>query len=211
MEIRGVLEREIAAVYNERFETYGPELEASLWFCKDRQMARFEMIAQHIFGTKFKRNVQISDIGCGYGGFSEFLNKKYPNLPYKYVGYDIADKLVEYCQKNITAENLEFRLGSNLHAPCDFCVISGTFNYAPGVSVNTWRDFMRNELLTSFKYVREKLIFNLMISDTPKISKSNIFYENLEDFLSFCNNYLGKTSVYEHQLLKHEKTFCVEK
>jgi SAM-dependent methyltransferase len=169
------------------------------------------MIAKHIFREKLKRDVQISDIGCGYGGFSEFLNKTYPNLRYNYIGYDIADKLVEYCKTNITDENLEFRLGSNLHAPCDFCVISGTFNYAPGVSVDTWRDFMRNELLTSFKYVREKLIFNLMISDSPKISKSNIFYENLEDFLSFCNNYLGRTSVYEHKLLKHEKTFCVEK
>ena len=211
MEISGVLEREIAAVYNKRFEIYGPELKASLWFCKNRQLARFEMIAKHIFRKKLKHHVQISDIGCGYGSFSEFLSKKYPNLRYNYIGYDIADKLVEYCKTNITDENLEFRLGSNLHAPCDFCVISGTFNYAPGVSVNTWRDFMRNELLTSFKYVREKLILNLMISDDPKISKSNIFYENLEDFLLFCNNNLGKTSVYEHKLLKHEKTFCVEK
>ena len=211
MEISGVLEREIAATYNKRFEIYGPELKASLWFCKNRQLARFEMIAKHIFRKKLKHHVQISDIGCGYGSFSEFLNKKYPNLRYNYIGYDIADKLVEYCKTNITDQNLEFRLGSNLHAPCDFCVISGTFNYAPGVSVNTWRDFMRNELLTSFKYVREKLILNLMISDDPKISKSNIFYENLEDFLLFCNNNLGKTSVYEHKLLKHEKTFCVEK
>jgi hypothetical protein len=54
MEIRGVLEREIAAVYNKRFEIYGPELEASLWFCRNRQLARFEMIAKHIFRKKLK-------------------------------------------------------------------------------------------------------------------------------------------------------------
>ena len=204
-----LLEREIASTFSRRFKKFGPQPEASLWFSEGRQHARFSVIADIICERIQNRKVSICDIGCGYGGFLKFLQNKHNNIDFEYIGYDLADNLIEFCDSKMSSKNARFMQGSRPVELMDFSIMSGTYNYAPQTTVSDWRSYFRGELEHIFDKTKKCLILNLMISDLPRISKSGIFYEELNDFKVFCEERLGTVSTYDHVLLKNEKTFCI--
>ena len=92
---------EIAEIYNERFLKLGPVPEASMWYSRKRQFARFDVIIEQIKLLATNETVTITDIGCGYGAFLEFLaKKKFPN-ELRYYGHDLSQEVVEFCKKKI--------------------------------------------------------------------------------------------------------------
>ena len=204
-------EREIAATFNSRFEAYGPTPEASLWFNKSRQLARFSKLTEAIVSRVSNNEVTIGDVGCGYGAFLDYLAKHNSEIRFKYYGYDIADRVIAYCSKNLQTANATFLHRSRPSRKADFHVMSGTYNYAPNMEVGPWRSYMRDEIKHIFSATNKYIVFNLMIADKAYVSNSSIFYEEKEHFLSFCEEELGKTTILEHPLLKLEKTFCIEK
>jgi SAM-dependent methyltransferase len=204
-----VLEREIAATFSRRFTKFGPQPEASLWFSEARQCARFSIIADIICERIQNRKVSICDIGCGYGGFLKFLQNEHNNIDFEYTGYDLADNLIEFCDRKLSSKNARFMQGSRPIELMDFSIMSGTYNYAPQTTVTDWRSYFRSELESIFAKTKKCLILNLMIADLPRISKSGIFYEELNDFKVFCEKRLGAVTTYDHVLLKNEKTFCI--
>ncbi len=101
---------EIAEIYNERFLKLGPVPEASMWYSRKRQFARFDVIIEQIKLLATNETVTITDIGCGYGAFLEFLlERKFPNA-WRYYGHDLSQEVVEFCKKNIPIEG-HFILG----------------------------------------------------------------------------------------------------
>ena len=204
-------EREIAATFNSRFEAYGPTPEASLWFNKSRQLARFSKLTKAILPRVSNNEVTIGDVGCGYGAFLDYLAKHNSEIRFKYYGYDIADRVIAYCSKNLQTANATFWHRSRPTRKADFHVMSGTYNYTPNMGVGSWRSYMRDEIKYIFSATNKCIVFNLMLADKAYISKSSIFYEEVEHFLSFCRKELGETTILEHPLLRLEKTFCIEK
>ena len=204
-------EREIAATFNSRFEAYGPKPEASLWFNKSRQLARFSKLTKAILPRVSNTELTIGDVGCGYGGFLDYLTLHHSDIGFKYYGYDIADRVIAYCSKNLQTANATFWHSSRPTRKADFHVMSGTYNYTPNMGVGSWRSYMRDEIKYIFSATNKCIVFNLMLADKAYISKSSIFYEEVEHFLSFCRKELGETTILEHPLLRLEKTFCIEK
>ena len=204
-----LLEREIASTFSRRFTKFGPQPEASLWFSEERQRARFSIIADIIRERIQNRKVSICDIGCGYGGFLKFLQNEHNNIDFEYTGYDLADNLIEFCDRKMSSKNARFMQGSRPVELMDFSIMSGTYNYAPRTTVADWRSYFRSELESIFAKTKKCLILNLMIADLPRISKSGIFYEELNGFKNFCEERLGAVTTYDHALLKNEKTFCI--
>ena len=203
------LEREIASTFSRRFAKFGPKPEASLWFSEERQRARFSVIAEIICERIQNRKVSICDIGCGYGSFLKFFQNEHAGIDFEYTGYDLADNLIEFCDRKMRSKNARFMQGSRPVESMDFSIMSGTYNYAPQTTVTDWRFYFRSELESIFAKTKKCLILNLMIADLPRISKSGIFYEELNDFKVFCEERLGAVTTYDHVLLKNEKTFCI--
>ena len=203
------LEREIASTFSRRFTKFGPKPEASLWFSEERQRARFSVIAEIICDRIQNRKVSICDIGCGYGSFLKFFQNEHAGIDFEYTGCDLADNLIEFCDRKMSSKNVRFMQGSRPLELMDFTIMSGTYNYAPQTTVTDWRTYFRGELEHIFEKTKKCLILNLMIADRPWISKSGIFYEELNDFKAFCEERLGTVTTYDHILLKKEKTFCI--
>ena len=204
-----LLEREIATTFSRRFIKFGPQPEASLWFSEARQRARFSVIADIICERTQSPKVSICDIGCGYGGFLKFFQNEHNDIDFEYSGYDLANNLIEFCDNKMSSKNARFMQGSRPVELVDFSIMSGTYNYAPRTTVTDWRSYFRSELEGIFAKTKKCLILNLMIADVPRISKSGIFYEELNDFKIFCEERLGAVTTYDHVLLKNEKTFCI--
>ena len=158
-----LLEREIASTFSRRFTKFGPQPEASLWFSERRQRARFSIIVDIICERMQNRKVSICDIGCGYGGFLKFLQNEHNDIDFEYTGYDLADNLIEFCDRKMSSKNARFMQGSRPVGLMDFSIMSGTYNYAPQTTVTDWRSYFRGELEHIFDKTKKCLILNLMI------------------------------------------------
>ena len=113
MKSRAILEAEINSQYLERFEKFGPTAKGVFWASNTRQERRFNLILEEI--KKISRNqivFEIADIGCGYGSFADYLNRKLNRTEFNYEGFDINSKFIEYCCRKFLEENFRFNTGS---------------------------------------------------------------------------------------------------
>ncbi len=204
-------EKKVADDYNFRFHKYGAHPKSSLWFSEQRQLLRFELIIKCMKNNSVPDFFSLNDIGCGYGSFLKQLKENFDANQFCYHGFDLASRPIEYCQRHFSQKDASFSCGS-LPAICaDFNIMSGTFNYAPGLTLSTWRDYLFSSLNSIWSVTRHSMIFNLMISEEAKITSQAISYIEKDTVTNFCKKNLGVTSEYFSPKLSKEITFCVRK
>ena len=204
-------EKKVADEYNSRFNRYGAQPKSSLWFSEQRQILRFDLIINCIKRNSVPRHFSVNDIGCGYGGFLKRLKSNFNNDSFSYAGFDLAKSPIEYCERKYAKKGAYFYSSGTPSEMADYSVMSGTFNYAPDLTVNAWRDYLFTSLNSIWNLTRRSMIFNLMISEEDKITSQSISYIRKETILNFCHSNFGAT--YEHfsSKLPREITFCVSK
>ena len=204
-------EKKVADEYNSRFLRYGTQPKSSLWFSESRQILRFDVIINCITRTSMPLHFKINDIGCGYGGFLKRLQSNFGNDRFSYAGFDLAKSPVDYCKQKYAGSGVEFYCGGTPLEIADYSVMSGTFNYAPDLTVKEWKDYLFGSLNSIWNLTRHSMIFNLMISEEEKITSQRISYIRKDTITNFCNKNFGVT--YEHfsSKLPREITFCVRK
>ena len=204
-------EKKVADEYDSRFIMYGAQPKSSLWFSEQRQILRFDLIINCIKRNSVPRHFSVNDIGCGYGGFLQRLKSNFNNDRFSYAGFDLAKSPIEYCERKYANKGAYFSSSGTPSEMADYSVMSGTFNYAPGLTVNAWRDYLFTSLNSIWNLTRRSMIFNLMISKEDKITSQSISYIRKETILNFCQSNFGAT--YEHfsSKLPREITFCVSK
>ena len=65
------------------------------WSSKSSQYSRFYFINYLMKKYIKEEDVNIADLGCGFGDFYEYLKKNNENK-YSYMGYDINPNMIEY-------------------------------------------------------------------------------------------------------------------
>ncbi len=207
----GGFEKKIADDYNSRFIKYGAQPRSSLWFSEQRQFLRFDLIIDCIKRNPVPRYFSVNDIGCGYGGFLQRLQDNFSNDRFSYAGFDLAKIPIEYCERKYAIKGAQFYSSGIPSKMADFSVMSGTFNYAPDLTVNAWRNYLFSSLKSIWTITRCSMIFNLMISEEDKITSQSISYIKKETILNFCQSNFGTTSQYSSSKLPREITFCIRK
>ena len=204
-------EKKVADEYNSRFIRYGAQPKSSLWFSEQRQILRFDLIINCIKRNSVPRHFSVNDIGCGYGGFLKRLKSNFNNDSFSYAGFDLAKSPIAYCERKYAKKGTYFYSSGTPSEMADYSVMSGTFNYAPDLTVNAWRNYLFTSLNSIWNLTRRSMIFNLMISEEDKITSQSISYIRKETILNFCQSNFGAT--YEHfsSKLPREITFCVSK
>ena len=201
---------EIAEIYNERFLEFGPLPEASMWYSKKRQFARFDIILNQIKLLSHKNKISVSDIGCGYGAFLEFVSERKYSRELYYYGYDVSDEVVKFCQKKYS-KRASFYTGSIPVFDSDFIIMSGTFNFFPSHDYNAWRQYFYNFLNLLWSKLKRAMIFNLQISDEEKITDGGIVYSSQKEIESFCESSFGNVSAITNPTIPKDMTFVVSK
>ena len=204
-------EKKVADDYNFRFQKYGAQPKSSLWFSEKRQIFRFDLIIKCIKTEPMPSRFSINDIGCGYGGFLKRLQSSFRNQQFSYCGYDLAQNLVSYCQNSFSEKDGHFYCSGDPFRKADYSVMSGTFNYAPEISVNEWEEYLFAKLNSIWNSTNNSMIFNLMVSEQTKITPQLISYIGKEAVFNFCQNNLGRTFQYVSSKLPKEITFCVRR
>jgi len=204
-------EKKVADEYNSRFIKYGAQPKSSLWFSEQRQILRFDLMIDCIKKNPVPHHFSVSDIGCGYGGFLKRLQDNFSNERFFYSGFDLAKSPIAYCERNYAKKGARFYSCAIPLKMADYSVMSGTFNYAPDLTVKSWKDYLFTSLNSIWSLTRCSMIFNLMISEEDKITSQSISYIRRETILNFCRSNFGETKEYFSSKLPQELTFCVSK
>ena len=116
-----------AELYNNRFDEYGRNIKTVGWGSEIDQKLRFEILLSGID----PRGKTILDLGCGLGDLIPYLIEKTSN-DFKYIGIDVAEKLIVESKKMYDAENIIFQIGDIFSVKIedvDLSVLSGALSF----------------------------------------------------------------------------------
>lgn len=197
----------LKGIYNRNLETYGFTPEGLFWSSKKSQYDRFTTFLYLIKSLKGTEKLKIADVGCGYGSLLVFL-KKY-KLQFSYVGYDINEKLINYCNNKYF--NNQFICSYFPTTDADISIISGTYNYAVTDEVCNWEKYIIFNLKKCFAYSKLGLIFNLQFTKQKSTIRNNIYYTNIDFMMKQLRKNFANVSKFYSSRNKQDIYFIVLK
>ena len=170
-------------IYEEAFQTYGDDTRSCLW---DRPMI---MRYQELVNVATLDGTTVLDIGCGIGGFYEYMVKDcgIKNLSYK--GIDLVEGMIKLASQKYPEASFQTRniFENPLVELYDYVFLCGVFNIAVADS----EEFMKKMLKEAFSYCQKGLAFNFI--------SSYVNFQNEEDIFTFCiENLSRKVKIFHH-------------
>jgi SAM-dependent methyltransferase len=205
-----LLNKQISNIYNKRFDNYNNTPKGVFWNSKLSQDLRLNIILNKILKNTKSKEFSIADIGCGYGRFYEIIKERNLGDRVQYYGFDINQKLINFCKNNKDFENIEFAISEFPFKNTDYVIMSGTYNLAPTNNISLWEDYIIKNLLSNWKFVKKAMIFNCLIKEKRKIEKK-LYYTELSWIKKICERNFCDPEVIKHNLLKDDITIILKK
>ena len=175
-------------IYNEEFYTkslkeFGISAKGMHWHNKSTQYTRFKILTSFIKDIK---ESSILDVGCGCAEYYNYLII-HKNLPYKYIGIDCFNKMVDISKKRFP--NIEFQIKDTLNTNLiysDYYVSSGSMSLLDGMDVLL-------SIENCYKFSNKAFIFNFLKEEGLSGLTQNqiiMFCKSLCNNVLICDNYL---------------------
>tara|TARA_X000000950_G_scaffold193658_1_gene233486 strand:- start:40 stop:693 length:654 start_codon:yes stop_codon:yes gene_type:complete len=205
-----LLNKQISDIYNKRFANYNNTPKGVFWNSKLSQDLRLNIILDKILQNAKNDKFSIADIGCGYGRLYEIIKERKLDDKVQYYGFDINQKLINFCKNNKDFEYVEFAISAFPFKNTDYLVMSGTYNLTPTNNIPLWEDYIIKNLISNWKLVQKAMIFNCLIKEKKQINKA-LYYTELSWIKKICEDNFGKIQVFKNQLLKDDVTIVIKK
>ena len=205
-----LLNKQISKIYSKRFDNYNNTPKGVFWNSKLSQDLRLNIILDKILKIAKSEEFSIADVGCGYGRLYEIIIERNLDNKVQYYGFDINQKLINFCKNNKDFENVEFAINTCPFKKTDYVVMSGTYNLAPTNNIPLWEDYIIKNLTSNWKLVKKAMIFNCLIKEKKEINKA-LYYTELLWIKNICENNFGKIEIFRNQLLKDDVTIFIKK
>ena len=205
-----LLNKQISNIYNKRFNNYYNTPKGVFWNSKLSQDLRLNIILDKILKIAKSEEFSIADVGCGYGRLYEVIKERNLDGKVQYYGFDINQKLINFCKNNKDFKNVEFAISALPFKKTDYVVMSGTYNLTPTNNIPLWEDYIIKNLTSNWKLVEKAMIFNCLIKEKKGINKA-LYYTELSWIKRVCENNFGKIQIFKNQLLKDDITIVIKK
>ena len=205
-----LLNKQISKIYNKRFDNYNNTPKGVFWNSKLSQDLRLNIILDKILKIAKSEEFSIADVGCGYGRLYEIIIERNLDNKVRYYGFDINQKLINFCKNNIDFQNIKFSISAFPFNKTDYVVMSGTYNLTPTNKISLWEDYVIKNLISIWKLAHKAMIFNCLIKEKKQINKS-LYYTELSWIKKICEDNFGKIQVFKNQLLKDDVTIVIKK
>jgi SAM-dependent methyltransferase len=196
--------------YDLCLKKFGNNYKGMNWSSKKSQYLRFEQLIK----IKNIKNKSVHDVGCGNGEFLKFLKKKKIKVS-KFLGTDISQNMINYCNANYTKiKNVKFIklniLDSKKLQNYDFVFASGIFNIKGLVPSKKWEDYVLKVIKQMYSRANIGLSFNFMTFDVDYKDK-NIFYMSIDKLIKRLRNEVSKNIIINHSYPLWEFTVYIYK
>ena len=198
----------VADYYSDKLKTHGETPRGVDWNGEESQNIRFDQISKIV---EFESSFSITDLGCGYGAYFDYLQNCYKN--FNYTGLDVSNSMVEACNKRYIDEtNANFTVSSSLDKKSDYVVASGIFNVRLKNSINEWENYIFNSIQNMYDKCNKGISFNCLTSysDSNKM-KDYLYYMDPCQVFDFCKRSLSTDVALLHDYKLYEFTILVRK
>ena len=205
-----LLNKQISSIYNKRFDNYNNTPKGVFWNSKLSQDLRLNIILDKMLKISQRNDFSISDVGCGYGRLYEIIRDRNLDGKVEYQGFDINQKLINFCKNNKDFKNVKFAISTFPINKTDYIVMSGTYNLAPTNNISLWEDYIIKNLKNNWKFVKKAMIFNCLIREKKQINKT-LYFTELSWIKKICEENFCQPIIIKHQMLKEDITVILKK
>jgi len=146
--------------YSGKFGEHGASAHGVDWNSAESQELRFEQFTQ-LFRHETGR-FSVNDLGCGYGAFAAFLERR--GLDASYTGYELSAAMLGHARESFRGRSsVGFRKGTTL-SPADYSVASGVFNVKLAFSDDEWEAYVDGTIDDLAGASRKGFAFNMLTS-----------------------------------------------
>lgn len=206
------IEKSVADYYSEKIRMHGPCAKGVDWNGEHSQQLRFQQMAR-LFGTvRDLRGSIVSDLGCGYGAFFDYLTSNgFENFLYR--GYDISKEMVSHANRRLEkTPSAEVALAKKIVSPTDFAVACGIFSVKLGQSDSVWLEYIHSILREMNDVCTRGFVFNCLTSYSDEGKKrDDLFYANPAKMFDFCMREFSRNVALLHNYELFEFTVLVQK
>lgn len=198
-----VLEK-VKDLYDKSLEKHGASAKGVGWGNEEAHLLRLEKLSQVIDGGEA---TSVSDLGCGYGAFLDFLLAKKIKVS-RFRGYDISEKMLGRARQS--HPDHEWVLGSRLDAVTDYTFACGIFNVRVDEDEKAWERHVQATLDDLSEHGSKGFAFNLL-STYVDFRAPNLYYGDPAYYFDLCKRRYSTKIALLHDYPLYEWTLLVRK
>lgn len=201
------IHKNIDNYYSNKIIEHGATPKGVDWNGEESQCTRFEQLSKIISA---KIEFSINDIGCGYGKYSEYLEKNFINYSYK--GYDLSQEMVDSANK--TYKSNDFYRINNLDEILEskYSIASGIFSVKMDHNESEWLSYILNTLEKMNEKSTKGFSFNMLTKySDQEYMRDNLYYADPLFFFDYCKRNFSRNISLNHDYNLYEFTILVRK
>jgi len=200
--------------YARKFSEFGATAKGVDWGKDEDVLLRHKMMSGLIINDNYRTSdgqsqPSLLDVGCGYGGFYEYLRSIGLNV--SYTGIEVVQQMVDYGKAAYpSATFIEGDFLDKADLRFDYVVCNGILTQKLSTSILDMDRFANNLIRKMFEAANKGLAFNIM-STKVNFMVNNLYYRHPADVLTFCLNELTSKVRLEHSYALFEYTVYLYK
>lgn len=152
----------------------------------------------------------ILDVGCGYGGFFQYLSNQ--EISHEYTGIDVVRSMISWANEN--HQNGHFIcsdfMNYDFDYEFDYVVCNGILTQKLDVEGIFMDKYASNLIKRMFSLCKTGISFNIM-STKVNFFSNNLYYRNPAEIISWCLSEITPHLKLDHSYPLYEYTVCLYK
>jgi len=187
----------VLKTFNARLTQFGSDPRSAFWRNAEWQRRRYNILSGLFSEDDRQGGLTITDFGCGYGAFFDYLKDRPVMDGSRYTGIDMSAAMIQQAQTTIEDTRATFQRHLIATEAADYTFVCGTYNMNMGADEDEWADYVKASLAQLWSKTNKALGFNMLRSDAPEKYQS-LYYADGEEFLDFCRNNLSPDVTYSN-------------
>lgn len=199
---------EISRYYTGKLAAHGASAQGVDWNGAESQRLRFDQLFR-VCGPEAE--LQINDLGCGYGAFFDYLRSL--GRKCDYLGVDISEAMIAKAKALHAGQPAcRFLAGRGADRQADYTVASGIFSVRLSAGDGEWHAHLLRTLDEMDAGSRRGFAFNCLTkySDAGHM-KDYLFYADPCELFDFCKQRFSRNVALLHDYGLYEFTILVRK
>ena len=171
--------------YERQLALYGADPRSAFWRDGERQTQRYQILSRLFAADDRRGGITVTDFGCGYGAFFDFLKDRPVMAGSRYIGVDLSQKMIDEARRRIRDPRASFQRHMVLTEDTDYTFVCGTYNMHMGADRAEWADYVQASLKQLWSRTRKALGFN-MLSTGAVQQFPGLYYAEPGEFVEFC-------------------------
>lgn len=202
---------DVATYYSRKLQEFGPTAKGVDWKDREGQFLRFAQLAR-IIPEQPAAHFSLTDYGCGYGAFLEYLQERLPQgTDFEFLGLDLSEAMIDAARTRFAAEpRARFLVGAEPDVATDYAVASGIFNVSLGTDPDEWLAYILSTLDVMARNARRGFSFNCLTvySDEDRKAK-HLYYADPCFLFDHCKRTYSRNVALLHDYDLYEFTLLV--